>query len=148
MLYGISRPHQGNMMTLSNGNIFRISGHLWGESTNHHWIPLTSNTELWCFLWSAPEQTVEQTIECPWFEMPSRSSWHYCNDAEPSPNRLIFGDQLNKDTFIFFQIYAKSNKYYSQTHHTNKQKRVISIRDKPTNIEHYLGTIKVALEET
>ena len=30
-------------------------------------IPLTkaSDTKLWCFLWSAPEQTVEQTIEMP-----------------------------------------------------------------------------------
>ena len=30
-----------------------------------HWIPLTkaSDVELWCFLWSAPEQTLEQTIE-------------------------------------------------------------------------------------
>ena len=29
------------------------------------WIPLTmaSHAELWCFLWSAPEQTIEQTIE-------------------------------------------------------------------------------------
>ena len=24
-----------------------------------------SDTELWCFLWSVPEQTVEQTIETP-----------------------------------------------------------------------------------
>ena len=31
------------------------------------WIPLTkaSNAEFWCFLWSAPEQTVEQIIETP-----------------------------------------------------------------------------------
>ena len=31
----------------------------------HRWIPLAkaSNTELWYFLWFAPEQTVEQTIE-------------------------------------------------------------------------------------
>ena len=35
------------------------------ESTNHCWIPLTmaSDTELWCFLGSGPEQTVEQTIK-------------------------------------------------------------------------------------
>ena len=54
-------------MTSSNGNIFRVSGLLWGEYTGHRWIPLTkpSDTELWCFLWSAPEQTVEQTIEMP-----------------------------------------------------------------------------------
>ena len=33
--------------------------------TVHRWIPLTkaSDTELWCFLWSESEQTVEQTIE-------------------------------------------------------------------------------------
>ena len=35
-----------------------------------HWSPLKSPTkasdaELWCFLWSTPEQTVEQTIETP-----------------------------------------------------------------------------------
>ena len=45
------------MMTSSNGNIFRITGPLWGEFTGHQWIPLTkaSDAELWCFLWSAPE---------------------------------------------------------------------------------------------
>ena len=53
------------MMTSSNGNIFRVTGPLRGESTGDQWIPLTeaSGAELWCFLWSAPEQTVEQTIE-------------------------------------------------------------------------------------
>ena len=44
------------MMTSSNWNIFRVTGHLCGEFTDHQWIPLTkaSNAELWCFLWSAP----------------------------------------------------------------------------------------------
>ena len=44
------------MMTSSNGSIFRVTGHLWGEFTSHRWIPLTraSDAELWCFLWSAP----------------------------------------------------------------------------------------------
>ena len=52
-------------MTSSNGNIFYLTGPLWGESTGHRWIPLTktSDAELWCFLWSVPEQTVEQTID-------------------------------------------------------------------------------------
>ena len=38
---------------------------LWGETTGYRWIPLTkaSDAELWCFLWSALEQTVEQTTE-------------------------------------------------------------------------------------
>ena len=28
-----------SMMTSSNGNIFRVTGPLWGESTGHRWIP-------------------------------------------------------------------------------------------------------------
>ena len=44
-------------MTSSNGNIFRVAGPLYGEFTGPRWIPPTkaSDTELWCFLWSAPE---------------------------------------------------------------------------------------------
>ena len=50
-----------NMMTSSNGNIFRVTGPLCGEFTGHRWIPLTkaSDAELWYFLWPAPEQTIE-----------------------------------------------------------------------------------------
>ena len=45
------------MMTSSNWNIFRVTGHLCGAFTGHRWIPRTkaSDAELWCFLWSAPE---------------------------------------------------------------------------------------------
>ena len=45
-------------MTSSNGNIFRVTGLLWGESTGHWWIPITkaSDAELWYFLQSAPEK--------------------------------------------------------------------------------------------
>ena len=56
---------------------------LWGESTCHRWIPITKarDAELWCFLWSAPEQTVDHTIESPvrWFEMPLCPLWRKCN---------------------------------------------------------------------
>ena len=36
-------------------------------SMRHRWIPLTkaSDAGFWCFIWSAPEQIVEQTIETP-----------------------------------------------------------------------------------
>ena len=45
-------------MTSSNGDIFRVTGHLCGEFTGHRWIPCTkaSDAELWCFLSSAPEK--------------------------------------------------------------------------------------------
>ena len=47
-------PH---IMTSSNGNIFRVTGHLCGEFTGPRWIPRTkaSDAELWCFLWYASE---------------------------------------------------------------------------------------------
>ena len=50
-----------DMMTASNGNIFHVTGPLRGEFTGQRWIPLTkaSDAELWCFLWSAPDYTVE-----------------------------------------------------------------------------------------
>ena len=37
------------------------------EFTGHRWIPRTkaSDADLWCFLWAAPEPTVEQTVETP-----------------------------------------------------------------------------------
>ena len=46
-----------DMMTSSNGNIFRVTGHLCGEFTGPRWIPHTeaSDAELWCFLWFASE---------------------------------------------------------------------------------------------
>ena len=46
-----------HMKTSSNGNIFRVTGHLCGEFTGHRWIPHTkaSDAELWRFLWSPSE---------------------------------------------------------------------------------------------
>ena len=67
-------------MTSSNGNIFRVAGHLCREFPGHRWIPSTkaSDAELWCFLWSAPEYNREAgdlrrhhthydvTVMCAW----------------------------------------------------------------------------------
>ena len=60
-----TRVPKKNTMTSSNRNIFRVTGPLRGEFTGHRWIPLSqaSDAELWYFLWSALEQTVEQTID-------------------------------------------------------------------------------------
>ena len=69
-------PNFKIMMTSSNGNIFRVTGPLWGGFTGDRWIPLTnaSDAELWCFLWYVPEQS----RHC-WFEMPLSPLWHHCN---------------------------------------------------------------------
>ena len=56
-----------SMVTSSNGNFFSALLLFLGESTGHWWIPLTkaSDEELWYFLWSEPEQMVDQTTETP-----------------------------------------------------------------------------------
>ena len=53
------------LMTSLNGNVFRVTGPLWGESIGHRWIPLTnaSDADFLYFLRSVLGQTVEQTIE-------------------------------------------------------------------------------------
>ena len=63
----------GPLMTSSNGNIFRVTGPLWGETTGHRWIPLTkaSDAELWCFLWSALGKRLSKLSRRLWFETPS-----------------------------------------------------------------------------
>ena len=53
----LSKRTQRAMMTSSNGNIFRVTGHLYGKFTGPRWISRTkaSDAELWCLLWSASE---------------------------------------------------------------------------------------------
>ena len=55
------------MMMPLNVNIFRVTDPLWGESTGHQCISLTkaSDAGLWYFLWCAPEQMTEQTVQMP-----------------------------------------------------------------------------------
>ena len=74
---------QSNMMTSSNGNIFRVTGPLYGEFTGHRWTPRTkaSDAELWCFFFylGPSKRWVKQSWGW-WFETPSRSLWRHCND--------------------------------------------------------------------
>ena len=60
VIWAVDLPHfpvSNSHATSSNGNIFRVTGHLCGEFTGPRWIPHTkaSDAELWCFLWSASE---------------------------------------------------------------------------------------------
>ena len=77
-----------NMMTSSNGNIFRVTGHLCGEFTGPQWFPRTkaSDAEVWFFLWSASESTVEKQWWGWWFATQSFPLWRlyngHCNDTQ------------------------------------------------------------------
>ena len=43
---------------------FRVTGHLYGKFAGHRWIPRTkaSGAKLWCFLWSAPVEIIQQSL--------------------------------------------------------------------------------------
>ena len=70
------------MMTSSNKNIFRVTGHLCGEFTGHRW------TDRWIHrtkvsdaeLWSVPEQWLCKQSRRWWFKTQSWSLWRHCNE--------------------------------------------------------------------
>ena len=73
-----------HMMTSSNGNIFRVTGHLCGEFTGDRWIPLTkaSDAELWCFLDLRPNKRLSKQLWGWWFETSSCPLWRHCNEKQ------------------------------------------------------------------
>ena len=77
------------MMTSSNGNIFRVTGHLCGEFTGTRWIPLTkaSDAELFFFdLWLYKRLSKQSTRRL--YETPSRSLWRHCNVCRIASRRI------------------------------------------------------------
>ena len=70
-----------SMMTSSNGNIFRVTGHMCGEFTGPRWVPRTkaNDAELWCFRWSASEKWLSKLTWCWWFETLFHPLWRQCN---------------------------------------------------------------------
>ena len=81
------------MMTSSNGNSFRVIGHLCGEFTGPRWIPRTkaSDPGFWYFLCSwilkfwilnldlRPEKQLSKQSWGWWFQTPSHSLWRHRN---------------------------------------------------------------------
>ena len=105
-------PHN-RMLTSWNGNIFRVTGNLWGELTCHRWIPRTkaSDAELWCFLWSALACLNERLNKQSWgwwFEKPSCPLWRH--------NNGLFGRCAQQTIYHekFLQYTAKSSKQCAQ----------------------------------
>ena len=69
------------MMTSSNGNSFRVTGHLCGEFTGPRWIPRTkaSDAGLWCFFDLRPDKRLSKQSWGWWLETPSHSLWRHRN---------------------------------------------------------------------
>ena len=70
------------MMTSSNGDIFRVTGHLCGEFTGPRWFPCTkaSDAELWCFFDLRPKKLLSKQSWGRWFETPSHPLWRHRNE--------------------------------------------------------------------
>ena len=73
-----------NMMTSSNGNIFRVTGHLCREFTGPRWItrrPVTRNFDVFF-----DQRSNKLSSEQLWgwlFETPSRPLWRHRNELSP-----------------------------------------------------------------
>ena len=70
-------------VTIINGNIFRVTGHLCGEFTGHRWIPRTNGQ--WrglrfdAFFDHRLNKRLRNQSWCCWFETPSWPLWRHCN---------------------------------------------------------------------
>ena len=87
MLTPVSMKKLWNM-TSSNGNIFRVTGHLCGEFTGPPWIPHTkaSDAELWCYFDLRPNKRLGKQSRGWWFETLSPPLWRHRNEIWVSSN--------------------------------------------------------------
>ena len=85
-----------HMMTSSNGNIFRVTGHLCGEFTGHRRIIRTkaSDAELSCFDLRLNKLLGKQWWG-RWLETPSRPLWRHCNE----PSIRVRWDHLHPNDY-------------------------------------------------
>ena len=78
--------HNKNMMTSSNGNISRVTGHLCDEFTSQR--PVTRSFAVFFDL--RLNKRLSKQSRRRWFQMPSLSLWRHCNVIErliDSPHR-------------------------------------------------------------
>ena len=85
-------------MTSSNGNIFRVTGHLCGEFTRQRWIPHTkaSDEELYVFFDLRLNKQLSKQSWGWWSETPKRSFWRQCNVRDSHLSFVISQTQSHK----------------------------------------------------
>ena len=104
------------MMTSSNGNIFRVTGHLCREFTGPRWIPtqrpVTQSFDVFFDL--RPNKRLSKQWWGWWFKTPSCPLWRHCNDAfcflgsfnGSAYNGLRMGNQSIEAMVIMFHWYG------------------------------------------
>ena len=102
------------MMTSSNGTVFRVTSLLWGESTDHGWIPLTkaSDADLLTF-----------SLICAWTNVSA-----YNPDAGDSRRHPAHYDV----TVMYIKCYDKSQQYIALCDLINMS--IIHTKSQSTNV--------------
>ena len=98
-----------HLMTSSNGNIFRVTGPLWGEFTGHRWIPLTRPVT-WSFDIFFDLRLNKRLSKQPrrlWFETPSHSLWRHSYGVAKSWWHFWPGLRSHKLRLFLAQRYLK-----------------------------------------
>ena len=107
------------MMASSNGNIFRVTGHLCGEFTGPRWIP-AQRPVMWSFdvfFDLRPNKRLSKQSWGWWSETPSSSLWRhrnekdrYNNPSRPRQNSHPFCRRHFQISFLVWKcLYFDSN---------------------------------------
>ena len=96
---------QVNMMTSSNGSVFRVTGPLCGEFTGHRsQRPVTRNFD--AFFDLRLKKRLSKQSWGWWFETPSRSLWRHCNEIVViSIQKCISKGVCKKTVFVQTSMY-------------------------------------------
>ena len=103
-----------NMMTSSNGNIFRVTGPLCGKSPVTGEIP--SQRPVTRSFDALFDRYLNKQLRGWWFETPSRSLWCQSNEEEPQEKREARswgGDYIYISIYIYYTLYILSKLNFS-----------------------------------
>ena len=104
-------------MTSSNGNIFRITGHLCGEFTGPRWIPhtKTSDAEFDVVFDLRLNKRLSKQSWGWWFETLSRSLWRHRN-VTPTPIYCLAWSQPMREDFNMCNVFCQWQRLCLATH--------------------------------
>ena len=110
------------MMTSSNENIFRVTGPLCKEFTDHRWIPaqrpVTRKFDVFFDL--RLNKRLSKQSWGWWFEMPSRPLWRHCNVKKNATNFwCISSTKLHSVRVYMHAIFHIYGKYLHTVGHCN-----------------------------
>ena len=125
-------------MTSSNGNIFRVTGHLCGEFTGPRWIPHTmaSDAELLFFFDLHPNKRLSKQWRGWWFETLSHPLWRHRNVMRIWNAQVVF--IANTECFTvwrsptlsglfcckFYEVWTSINRYWLKITASQSQENV------------------------